>query len=105
MKSVDLSILQQYISCRFVRVFDNCLVFFMWAEKNNSLYKEFIFADFIEAFSFMTKVAILAEKLDHHPTWTNTYNKVCIVLQTHDQGNVITEKDRALAFQIDGLFL
>ena len=77
----------------------------MWIEKNNSLYKDFAFTDFIEAFSFMTKVAMLAEKLDHHPTWTNTYNKVSIKLQTHDQGNVVTNKDRLLALKIDRLFL
>ena len=77
----------------------------MWIEKNNSLYKDFAFTDFIEAFSFMTKVAMLAEKLDHHPTWTNTYNKVSIQLQTHDQGNIVTDKDRLLASKIDRLFL
>jgi len=74
-----------------------------WKEENNQLSKEFSFSDFIEAFSFMTKVAMLAEKMNHHPTWTNTYNQLKIVLTTHDKGNVVTEKDRELALAIDKL--
>jgi 4a-hydroxytetrahydrobiopterin dehydratase len=73
----------------------------MWKEENNSLYKKFQFSDFVNAFSFMTRVAILAEKADHHPTWKNTWNTVEIWLSTHDAGNVVTEKDRQLAAAID----
>ena len=75
----------------------------MWEEKNNELIKKFEFNNFIEAFSFMTKVAIIAEKADHHPWWSNVYNKVEIRLTTHDAGNTITEKDRELASKIDSL--
>ena len=75
----------------------------MWEEKSNKLYRSFQFKDFNEAFSFMTRVALLAEKMDHHPEWKNVYNKVEIWLSTHDQGDIITEKDRKLAAQIDGL--
>ena len=73
----------------------------MWQEENNILYKKFTFKDFVAAFSFMTSVAILAEKANHHPTFKNTYNVVEIWLTTHDAGNTITEKDTALAKQID----
>ena len=72
-----------------------------WEEKDNSLYNSFKFKDFGEAFAFMAHVALIAEKMDHHPTWTNTWNKVDIWLSTHDKGNVITDKDRALASAID----
>lgn len=75
----------------------------MWQEKNNTLYKEFKFKDFSEAFAFMTRVALAAEKMDHHPKWTNEYNKVEMWLSTHDAGDVVTEKDRKLAKIIDGL--
>lgn len=75
----------------------------MWQEINNQLVKEFKFKDFIEAFSFMTSVAFLAEKMDHHPNWENVYNKVTIHLCTHDKGNTITAKDRSLAKAIDDL--
>ena len=73
----------------------------MWREENNQLVRDFEFANFIEAFAFMTKVALLAEKQNHHPEWTNVYNKVTIRLSTHDAGNVVTEKDRKLAGGID----
>jgi 4a-hydroxytetrahydrobiopterin dehydratase len=75
----------------------------MWEEKNNFLVKEFVFNDFKEAFSFMTRVAELAEAMNHHPLWTNAYNKVTIQLNTHDAGNTITKKDRDLAKAIDAL--
>ena len=75
----------------------------MWEEKNNTLYKKFEFSDFSEAFSFMTRVARAAEKMDHHPTWKNTYNRVEIWLCTHDAGDTVTEKDRKLAAIIDKL--
>lgn len=73
----------------------------MWKEENNSLYRKFTFQDFSEAFSFMTRVAIAAEKMDHHPKWTNTYNTVEIWLSTHDAGDIVTDKDKKLAKKID----
>jgi len=73
----------------------------MWAEDNNKLKKTFEFQDFQEAFAFMTRVAFLAESQNHHPNWSNVYNKVFIELTTHDAGNTITEKDRKLAEAID----
>ena len=73
----------------------------MWTEKENALYQKFEFADFSVAFAFMTRVALLAEKMDHHPRWTNVYNTVEVWLNTHDAGDVVTEKDRKLASQID----
>lgn len=75
----------------------------MWHEQDNSLQKSFEFTDFSEAFAFMTRVALAAEKLDHHPTWTNTYNKVDIKLSTHDAGNMVTERDEKLAAKIDAI--
>ncbi|MEN9684837.1 MAG: hypothetical protein RLZZ28_623 [Bacteroidota bacterium] len=77
----------------------------MWTEQNNTLYRKFIFADFSAAFSFMTRVALEAEKANHHPQWANLWNTVEIWLCTHDAGNTITEKDRALAKKIDALMV
>lgn len=74
-----------------------------WKEENNTLTKSFKFKDFVEAWSFMTKVAMVAEKMNHHPEWNNVYNIVNIKLTTHDEGNTITEKDRKLAEKIDKL--
>ncbi len=73
----------------------------MWVEKNNKLTRSFKFSDFQEAFAFMTRVAFLAEKHNHHPNWSNVYNTVDIELTTHDKGNTVTEKDRKLAKAID----
>lgn len=73
----------------------------MWTEKENSLYKKIEFADFSEAFAFMSRVALAAEKMNHHPRWTNVYNTVEIWLNTHDAGDVVTEKDQKLAEKID----
>jgi 4a-hydroxytetrahydrobiopterin dehydratase len=75
----------------------------MWVEENNRLKKHFVFNDFTQAFGFMTKVALVAEKMDHHPRWTNVYNSVDIELSTHDAGDIITDKDRKLANAIDQL--
>ncbi len=72
-----------------------------WQETTEGLYKKIIFKNFVEAFSFMTKVALLAEKYNHHPTWKNSYKTVEIWLITHDAGNIITEKDRKLSLEID----
>lgn len=77
----------------------------MWQEINNALYRKFQFADFSEAFAFMTRVALAAEKMDHHPRWTNVWNTVEIWLNTHDAGDIITEKDKKLAAIIDQLLL
>ncbi len=75
----------------------------MWTEKDNTLYKKITFRDFSEAFAFMTRVAMEAEKMDHHPLWTNVYNQVELWLNTHDAGDVVTEKDHRLAERIDAL--
>jgi len=75
----------------------------MWKEQNNTLYKKFEFKDFSETFAFMTRVAMEAEKMNHHPLWTNVYNKLEIWLNTHDAGDTITEKDYKLAKKIDKL--
>ena len=75
----------------------------MWKEADNRLHRSFEFRDFSEAFAFMTHVALLAEQQQHHPYWTNVWNKVDIYLNTHDAGNVVTEKDRVLAKAIDDL--
>jgi 4a-hydroxytetrahydrobiopterin dehydratase len=75
----------------------------MWTEIDNALYQKFIFKDFSEAFAFMTRVALVAEKMDHHPRWTNVWNTVEVWLNTHDAGNTVTDKDRKLAKLIDAL--
>ena len=75
----------------------------MWEEKNNKLQKNFEFKDFVRAFSFMTRVAFTAEKMNHHPYWINVYNRVEIFLNTHDAGNTVTERDHKLAKKIDAL--
>lgn len=75
----------------------------MWKAIDNELVRKFEFNNFVEAFGFMTKVAILAEKANHHPWWSNVYNQVEIRLTTHDAGNTITQKDKDLAKQIDEL--
>ena len=73
-------------------------------EINNALEATFKFKNFVEAFGFMTKVALLAEKADHHPDWENSYNTVTIRLSTHSAGHVVTEKDVQLATKIEQLF-
>lgn len=75
-----------------------------WKEKDNKLVAAFTFKDFAEAFSFMTEVAIYAEKQNHHPSWTNTYNKVSFELNTHDAGNIVTKKDRVLSEKISDIY-
>ena len=75
----------------------------MWEEKEHKLYKKFEFKNFSEAFGFMTRVAIEAEKMNHHPLWSNVWNRVEIWLSTHDAGDVVTDKDRKLAQSIDRL--
>jgi len=76
----------------------------MWEEQKDTLTRSFKFKDFSEAFSFMTRVAMAAEKMNHHPDWRNVYNTVEIRLNTHDAGGKVTEKDRELADAIDRMF-
>jgi 4a-hydroxytetrahydrobiopterin dehydratase len=74
-----------------------------WKEVDNRLTNTFKFKDFSEAFGFMARVAMIAEKMDHHPTWTNTWNTVTFELSTHDAGDKVTDRDRKLAEAIDRL--
>ena len=76
----------------------------MWKEENNQLKQSFQFNDFVEAFSFMTQVAFVAEKMNHHPNWSNEYNKVDIALFTHDARDTVTDKDHKLAKMIDEIY-
>lgn len=73
----------------------------MWQQADNKLHRQFKFKDFSEAFAFMTRVALVAEKQNHHPLWTNVWNTVDIWLNTHDAGDIVTEKDHKLAAAID----
>jgi len=73
-----------------------------WTVDGEHLRRAFRFADFVEAFGFMAKVALLAERADHHPEWSNVYNRVEIALTTHDAGG-LSARDVALARAIDGL--
>jgi 4a-hydroxytetrahydrobiopterin dehydratase len=73
-----------------------------WTAKDGKLHRDLQFADFVAAFGFMTRVALVAEKLDHHPEWFNVYNKVRVDLATHDAGGV-TARDFDLAAAIDKL--
>ena len=75
----------------------------MWEEKDNKLYKKLQFKNFSEAFAFMTRVALEAEKMDHHPLWTNLCNTVEVWLSTHDAGNRVADKDHKLAKKIDAI--
>ena len=75
----------------------------MWKETDNSLQGTFIFMDFTQAFAFMTEVAIVAEKQNHHPNWSNVWNKVSFELNTHDAGGTVTPKDHKLAEAITAI--
>ena len=75
----------------------------MWKQVEDALVAELVFKNFVDAFAFMTDVAALAEKHDHHPEWSNVYNRVTIRLTTHDAGNQVTDKDRRLAEAIEAL--
>jgi len=75
-----------------------------WKEEDDCLKATFEFEDFVQAFGFMTQVAMTAEKQDHHPDWSNMYNKVKFELSTHDAGDVVTEKDHKLAQEISRLY-
>ena len=74
-----------------------------WEHTNNKLCRSFVFSDFSCAFAFMTQVSLLAEKANHHPNWSNVYNRVTIELTSHDAGNIVTAKDVALAQAISDL--
>jgi len=73
-----------------------------WKLDSGKLHRDFKFSNFVEAFGFMTRVAIVAEKMDHHPEWSNVYNRVRVDLTTHDAGG-ITELDFALAEEMQSL--
>lgn len=73
-----------------------------WSYKDQSLHKEFVFRTFVEAFGFMASVALVAERMDHHPNWSNVYNRVQIALNTHES-NGVTELDFALAKEMEHL--
>lgn len=75
----------------------------MWDEKDNKLYKKFELKDFTEAMAFLVRVGFCAEKMNHHPTIKNTYNVVEFWLSTHDEGDVVTEKDHKLSARIDAV--
>ena len=71
-----------------------------WQLEGDKLYRRFVFKDFVGAFGFMSRVALLAERMDHHPDWSNVYNRVDVRLTTHDAGG-ISDRDFTLARQID----
>jgi 4a-hydroxytetrahydrobiopterin dehydratase len=75
-----------------------------WKEENNAMRKTFLFKDFEAAMEFMQKASPLINTLDHHPDWSNCYNKVHVSLTTHDASNKITEKDHALAKLLDEVY-
>lgn len=74
-----------------------------WTEENNQLSKTFKFRSFADAISWMVKAAFIIEKMNHHPEWSNVYNKVHVVLRSHDAGNIVTDRDRELAKELDTL--
>ena len=76
----------------------------VWKEESNALHKTFEFKDFKEAMHFMTSSITPVESLNHHPEWSNTYNKVTVKLTTHDAGNTVSEKDRKLAEALDQIY-
>ena len=76
-----------------------------WTFQKNTITRDFKFKTFVEAFSFMTAIALEAEKMNHHPDWANIYNKVVIKLSTHDEGYTVTAKDLALSEIIDQIKL
>lgn len=76
-----------------------------WVEKDHALHKTFTFNSFIEAIEWMNKMAPKIDALNHHPEWTNVYNKVMVKLTTHDAGNTVTEKDYTLAKLLDEAYI
>lgn len=85
-------------------LFYNFIYTNMWKEEDNKLSKEFVCKDFVNAFMFMTQVATVINDMDHHPEWSNIYNKVNISLSTHDAGDTVTDRDRQMAKRIDEIF-
>ncbi len=75
-----------------------------WEERDGALHRTFHFGNFADAMTFMVRCAFHAEAMDHHPEWTNVYNKVMVRLTTHDAGNTVTEKDRELARRMDAVY-
>jgi 4a-hydroxytetrahydrobiopterin dehydratase len=75
----------------------------MWNESDGALRGEVIFADFAEAFAFMTRVGLIAQEQGHHPDMAISWNRVTITITTHDSGSVVTDKDRKLAAAIDAM--
>jgi 4a-hydroxytetrahydrobiopterin dehydratase len=75
-----------------------------WVERDGTLFRKFEFADFAEAFAFITKVAAVAERLDHHPDWSQSWNVVEITLSSHDAGRTVTARDHKLADEINHVF-
>ena len=75
-----------------------------WEEKDGALERTFLFEGFADAMTFMVRCAFHAEAMDHHPEWTNVYNRVHVRLTTHDAGNTVTEKDRELARRMDAVY-
>lgn len=73
-----------------------------WSLRDGMLHKEYVFADFVKAFGFMSQAALVAERMNHHPTWTNVYNRVTVSLITHDADG-ITERDMELASMLDDI--
>ncbi|WP_149242696.1 4a-hydroxytetrahydrobiopterin dehydratase [Dyadobacter sp. 32] len=76
----------------------------MWKEEDDKLKRSFTFKDFREALAFMNKVASIVDQMDHHPFWSNMYNKVSFELTTHDIGDKVSDKDRKLATAIDTIY-
>ncbi|MHB1278698.1 MAG: 4a-hydroxytetrahydrobiopterin dehydratase [Bacteroidia bacterium] len=76
----------------------------MWKEKNNALERTYEFKTFVAAIAFMVNAAMYIDQMNHHPEWTNVYNKVIVKLQSHDAGNKVTEKDRELAEVLDKVY-
>jgi 4a-hydroxytetrahydrobiopterin dehydratase len=75
-----------------------------WEEKDHFLVKTFTFSNFVNAFTFMSEVAVLAEKMEHHPWWENAFHRVTIRLTTHAEGHRVTEKDFQMAEKIDLIY-
>ena len=76
-----------------------------WEEKDQALHREYTFSSFKLALSFMNQCVASIDSLNHHPEWFNTYNKVCVRLRTHDAGNIVTDKDYALATILEDIYL
>ncbi len=76
----------------------------MWKEENNSLIAHLEFKNFVAALEYMQACVAAIEEANHHPEWTNNYNKLSIKLTTHDAGNIITTKDRKLAVVLEEIY-